>query len=322
MTLFDTILDRSVIGGYSRAGFALRARTWHDDPSPDALAGRTVVVTGATSGIGAAIAARVAASGGRPILVGRDADRAEEVRASIVRRRPGASPAIELCDVSDLSAVRELARRLSDSVVDAIVHNAGVMPPERTESADGHELSLATHVLGPVLLTESLAPRLDASPDGRVVFMSSGGMYTSPLPVDDLEYRRGDYRGARAYARSKRVQVSLLPILAARWPGTMVAGMHPGWVDTPGITASLPVFRRAVRPLLRDADEGADTAAWLLATRPTPPSGRFWHDRVARPTHYLGGSDDGVSAVWRQVADACDIEPDGRDRRVKARRNP
>ncbi|WP_341267989.1 SDR family NAD(P)-dependent oxidoreductase [Gordonia malaquae] len=306
MALLDTVLDRSVIGGYSRLGFAIRSRTWNQ-PAPGSIVGRTVVVTGATSGIGAAAAARIAALGGSPILVGRNPDRAEGVRASILQTQPSAVVGIELGDVSDLSEVGELANRLTGRGVDGIVHNAGVMPPERTESADGHEMSLATHVLGPVLLTELLAPQLASAGDARVVFMSSGGMYTAALPSDDLEYRSGDYRGARAYARSKRVQVALLPILSERWPNVMVAGMHPGWVDTPGVADSLPGFRRFTGPLLRSAQEGADTAVWLLSTEPTPPSGLFWHDRAPRPTHYFGGSDDGLAEVWREVAAACDI---------------
>ncbi|GAC81887.1 Short-chain dehydrogenase [Gordonia malaquae] len=308
MALLDTVLDRSVIGGYSRLGFAIRSRTWNQ-PAPGSMVGRTVVVTGATSGIGSAAAARIAALGGSPILVGRNPDRAEGVRASILQTQPSAVVGIELGDVSDLSEVRDLANRLTERGVDGIVHNAGVMPPERTESADGHEMSLATHVLGPVLLTELLAPQLASAGDARVVFMSSGGMYTAALPSDDLEYRSGDYRGARAYARSKRVQVALLPILADRWAdaGVTVSGMHPGWVDTPGVADSLPGFRRVTGPLLRSAQEGADTAVWLLSTEPTPPSGLFWHDRAPRPTHYFGGSDDGLAEVWREVATACGI---------------
>ena len=106
------------------------------------------------------------------------------------------------------------------------------------------------------------------------------------LPV--VEYRRGRYRGAVAYARSKRMQVELVPLLARRWAEQQltVAAMHPGWVDTPGIAASLPQFSSLTRPLLRSPAEGADTAVWLAATDPAPPSGRFWHDRTQRPTNY------------------------------------
>lgn len=313
MELIDAALDRAVIPGYSRIGFAVRAAGWPaDDPAPGALTGRTVLVTGATSGIGAAVAGRVSDLGGHAVLIGRDRQRAESVRAGIVRRNPAAEVSIELADVSDLDQVRRLAERLATGPVDAIVHNAGVMPPERTDSADGHELSLATHVLGPLLLTDLLLPRLAQSPDPRVIFMSSGGMYTAGLPADDLHYRSGRYRGARAYARSKRVQTALLPRLADRWApaGVMVAAMHPGWVDTPGVSGSLPRFAQLTRPLLRSAEQGADTAVWLLATRPAPATGQFWHDRRRRRLHYRKRTEFSEAerrAVWREVCAAAEV---------------
>ena len=313
MNWADRALDRSIVLGYSRIGFHARALGWPGgEPGTGALAGRTVVVTGATSGIGAAIAGRVADLGGEVVLVGRDRERAEHVRADVTGRNPTATVRIELADVSDLGQVRALAGRLAGHGVDSLVHNAGVLPPERTESADGHELSLATHVIGPVLLTELLLPRLAQSPDARVVFMSSGGMYSVELPAGDIEYRSGQYRPARAYARSKRIQTALLPIMAERWvpAGVTVAGMHPGWVDTPGIHDSLPRFSRVLGPLLRSTEQGADTAIWLLASRPAPGSGQFWHDRRRRPVHYLRRtrfSEADRDSVWHEVRAAAGL---------------
>ena len=78
---------------------------------------------------------------------------------------------------------------------------------------------MATHVLGPVLLTECLVPILGVADDPRVILMSSGGMYTQSLPTDDPEYLDGRYSGVTAYARTKRMQVALTPILARRWAG-------------------------------------------------------------------------------------------------------
>lgn len=311
--ILDTALDRSVVGGFSRLGFAVRKRFWpDDDPSLQALAGATVVVTGATSGIGAAIADGVVGFGGRAVLVGRNGDRAAEVRDGIEERHPGASVDVELADISDPDQVRDLASRLSQGGVDSIVHNAGVLPKEWTASAGGHELALATNVLGPLQLTELLLPQLSASDDPRVVFMSSGGMYTASLPVGDIEFRDGEYNGTRAYARTKRIQTALLPILADRWgaAGVMVAAMHPGWVKTPGIEDSLPGFSKFVGPLLRTAAEGADTAVWLVATAPTPPTGRFWEDRQIRPEHYLARTEFSEAerrSVWDQVRAAAGI---------------
>ena len=124
----------------------------------------------------------------------------------------------------------------------------------------------------------------------RVLFVSSGGMYTRRLDVDDLQSRRGTYDGRVAYARTKRAEV----VLAERWAaalagtGVVVHAMHPGWADTPGIKSSLPAFQRIMRPLLRTPEQGADTIVWLAAAEePGRTTGRFWCDRHVRATHRL-----------------------------------
>lgn len=121
-----------------------------------------------------------------------------------------------------------------------------------------------------------------------MVFVSSGGMYSTPLVIDDLEYRNG----VRAYARTKRMQVVLADAWARRLSGTdvRVESMHPGWVDTPGVAEYLPRFRIVHKPLLRDLADGADTAVWLVATRPPSKPGHFWHDRAQRPTTSAGSA--------------------------------
>jgi dehydrogenase/reductase SDR family protein 12 len=162
-------------------------------------------------------------------------------------------------------------------------------------------------------LTERLAPLLANSSDARVILMSSGGMYTQPLPADDPEYRNGRYRGATAYARTKRMQVALTRVLAERWAAQRICVycMHPGWADTPGVADALPGFRRLIGPVLRTPAQGADTAVWLAATKPAPPTGRFWHDRRPRTEHYLPftqESDRDRQLLWRYCAQAIGIE--------------
>ncbi|WP_370961603.1 SDR family NAD(P)-dependent oxidoreductase [Amycolatopsis sp. cg9] len=289
--LLDTLLDRTVVAGYSRLGYVLRRRAWAaDDPAPDALRGRVALVTGASSGLGEATAAGLARLGAEVVLVVRDLERGERALGRVRALAPAAKVRTARCDVADFASVREFAA--GEPRADVLVHNAGVLPPRREETGAGHEITLATHVLGPLLLTELLRPALRASADARVIWVSSGGMYTQPLAVDDPEYRTGRYRGATAYARTKRMQVELTPVLAERWraDGIAVHSTHPGWADTPGLAASLPSFRRLVGPALRRAAEGADTAVWLAATEPGPPPGRFWHDRQDRPAHLLPGT--------------------------------
>ncbi len=289
----DTVMDRSLVAGYSRLGISVRRRLpgWPADPVLGALVGRHVVVTGATSGLGEQTCADLAALGAAVHLVVRDPDKGARVRDSLRRRLPDAELRVWRCDVSDLIDVQRFTAEFAREVdrLHVLVHNAGVMPARRTESEQGHELSLATHVLGPVLMTELLRPGLAAAEGSRVVFVTSGGMYAQRLPVGDPEYLEGPYRGASAYARSKRVQVSLLPILERRWAQDRitVCAMHPGWADTPGVASSLPGFGRLTGPILRDLADGADTTVWLSATEPAPPTGRLWHDRRPRPEHLV-----------------------------------
>jgi NAD(P)-dependent dehydrogenase (short-subunit alcohol dehydrogenase family) len=286
----DTLMDRTVAPGFTRIGPAVRSRLpgWPEDPSPGALAGRTAAVTGATSGLGLATAEGFARLGAVVRLVVRDREKGAAVRAQLEASVPGAQVFVDRCDVSDLEDVRRFATDLDVDRLDVLVHNAGSMPATRTESPQGHELTMALHVLGPVLMTDLLAPVL-AGHDARTIFVTSGGMYGQALRADDPEYHRGEYSPTTAYARSKRAQVELLPLLARRWAGsrTGVHATHPGWADTPGVEESLPRFHRLTGPLLRDAASGADTTVWLAATAPQPRSGQLWHDRRARPTHLV-----------------------------------
>jgi dehydrogenase/reductase SDR family member 12 len=308
MNLLDDLLDRSVLGGYTRLGYQLRSRALWPPAAGVGFAGRRVVITGAGGGLGRAAAAAMARGGAELVLLVRDPDRAADTAAAL--RATGAAVRLVRCDLADLDQVRAAAGEITDRV-DVLVHNAGVLPDGRTESPQGHELTLATHVLGPLLLSELLRPVLAG---GRVVWVSSGGMYTQKLPADDPEYRSGTYRGATAYARSKRTQVAFTPLLARRWLAERIGvyAMHPGWADTPGVVDSLPGFHRLLGPLLRTPEEGADTVVWLSGVQPAPPTGRFWHDRAVRPAHYLPltrHTDDELHRMWRYCARAVDVDP-------------
>ena len=307
----DTVLDRTIAPGFLKIGLEARRRMpgWPADPAPGCLEGRTAAVTGATSGLGLATAEGLARLGAQVRLVVRDTDKGAQVRERLLADVPGAQVHVDRCDVADLDDVRRFAADLDADRLDVLVHNAGVMPPRRSESPQGHELTMAVHVLGPVLMTELLLPRLRTGGDARVVTVTSGGMYAQALRADDPEYHQGRYSPTTAYARSKRAQVELAPLLAERWApaGIGVHVTHPGWADTPGVVESLPRFHQITAPLLRDAAAGADTTVWVAAIQPPPPSGQLWHDRRARPTHVLRrtrvtSTDVATLWDWVQVA--------------------
>jgi dehydrogenase/reductase SDR family member 12 len=304
--LLDSALDRSLLG-YGNVGYLLRSRGWPDrDPPPGALKGKTAIVTGARTGLGKATTIGLVALGARVHMIVRGRDAGEAARADILAQAPGAEILVEECDLSRLGSVRAFAERFHGPL-HLLVHNAGVMPERRQLTDEGNELTLATHVLGPHLLTGLLAPTLAAAAPSRVIWVSSGGMYAQALQVDDLQSEHDSYRAAIVYARTKRMQV----VLAEEWArrlepdGVVVHAMHPGWVDTPGIARGLPTFRTITRPLLRTPQQGADTVVWLAAAeRPAHCTGRFWHDRAPRPTHYLARTRE-TPAERQALWDAC-----------------
>jgi dehydrogenase/reductase SDR family protein 12 len=290
-SMLDTVLDRTVIGGYTNIGYRIRSRGWPAAELPS-LGGRVVMVTGATSGLGLAAAEDFARLGATVRLVVRSQERGEQARAVIAERSGNHDVHVGLCDLSDLQSVRQFAERFTAQAerLDVLVNNAGVLPPSRALSPDGIELTFATNVLGPFLLTNLLLGLLERSAPARIINVSSGGMYTQRIRVDDLQSERSEFDGTTAYARTKRAQVILTELWAKRLEdrGVVVHAMHPGWVDTPGVEASLPRFYRVTRPLLRTPQQGADTIVWLgAADEPGRNTGLFWHDRRPRPTHLL-----------------------------------
>jgi dehydrogenase/reductase SDR family protein 12 len=289
--LLDRALDWTVLPGYSKIGYSLREHLVPRGPLD--LSGKTAIVTGATSGIGEATSAGLARQGALVHLVVRDLEKGEAARSRIARAAGVEEGALTLhrCDLSSLASVRAFTGAFleGDRRLDVLVNNAGVMPPEREYTEEGFELTFATNVLGPFLLTAELVPALGRGTAARVINVSSGGMYTAKLDLDDPQLEKADFSGNRFYAHTKRAEV----VLGDEWarllaPQVAVFSMHPGWVATPGLAASLPGFDKVMKPLLRDAEGGADTIVWLAGSPAlVGQTGGFWHDRRRRSEHRL-----------------------------------
>jgi NAD(P)-dependent dehydrogenase (short-subunit alcohol dehydrogenase family) len=311
MRLADTLLDRSIALGYGKLGLATRRRLPDWPVDPPRMDGRVVLVTGAASGIGLAACRGFARLGAAVRPVARNELRAREAADQIASVVPDAELRPLACDLSDLGALRSLADRLcaEEERLDVLVHNAGVMPNARTRSQDGHELMFATHVLAPFALNAWLSDLLARRAPARIVTVSSGGMYSQRLPAGDPESARAAYNASKLYARTKRQQVVLSEMWGERLAprGIVVHAMHPGWVETPGLARALPAIRSAARLLLRAPEEGADTIVWLGgAPEALETTGRFWHDRRPRPTHYLLGAPEDPPAARQELWDYCE----------------
>ncbi len=288
--MIGRLLDASIVFSFDRNGFRRHARGFRPEDLDANLSGRICLVTGANAGIGRATALALARRGATVWLLCRSEARGREAEAGL--RAESGNPRIRLAvlDVSDLGSVRRFAEHFSEARVDLLVHNAGALLAERELTEEGIERTLATHVVGPFLLTRLLEGKLRAARHARIVFVSSGGMYTQRLSLDDLTWRRRAFDGTVAYAQAKRMQVVLTGLLAERLreDGVVVHAMHPGWAATAGVRTSLPRFWRATRAILRTAEEGADTAIWLaVAAEPARSSGGFWFDRAPAREHLL-----------------------------------
>jgi NAD(P)-dependent dehydrogenase (short-subunit alcohol dehydrogenase family) len=297
--MLDAFLDKSLIG-YTALGYR-----WRPHPPIDAdLRGRVALVTGATSGLGRATATALARLGATTVIVGRNPTKTAAVGSQI--RKETGNPAVreEIADLSLMSQIRALAGRL-EAPIHLLVNNAGVLLPTREQTEEGLERTFATNLLGHFLLTNLLANKLEAP--ARIINVSSGGMYTQRIRLDDLQMQKTRYDGTVAYARTKRGQVILTELWAERFRdrGIVVHSMHPGWAATPGVSESLPRFYKVTRPLLRTAEQGADTIVWLCVSEEAgQTTGLFWHDRRPRPTHRLAATRETLQereALWNTL---------------------
>lgn len=296
--VMDTALEASIVGSFTRIGFQARDRLTELGPVDADLTGQVAVVTGATSGIGRATAAALCQMGAEVHVTSRSEVRAQTA-ADVLNGQSFPGTAIgHALDTAERASVLGFAAALRalDNPVDMLLHNAGALTSKYNVTSDGTEVTLASHLIGPYLLTRELRPHLNQG--ARIIWMASGGMYTQGLDVKRIQMSQRSYKGAVAYARAKRGQVELVTHLAPQWaPDLMMHSMHPGWVDTPGVDAGIPGFGRVMGPLLRTPEQGADTMVWLAATGGGQAKpGQFWLDRQPRRTSYLPGT----SATERQ----------------------
>lgn len=306
--LLSAAMDAAVIPGFSRIGFDIRSRLQNWERIEEMrLDGRVIVVTGPTSGLGLATVKALASTGAQLVLVARNRDKCEAVAAELRAKHPTCTVDVVVAEMGDLESVSSASRVLREKFprIDVLVHNAGALLQERSESPQGIEQTIASHVVGPFLMTSLLHDSLRAA-NGRVVTVSSGGMYAASLPLIHglMCPEVSPYNGSRQYALAKRIQVTLNEIWAEREPAVEFVAMHPGWADTPGVQESIPLFRKATKPILRTPQQGADTIAWLAAVRPLPNvSGTFWCDREIRAIHKMpatrkSDSTDARNAIW------------------------
>ena len=274
-----------------------------------AMRGKTVVITGATSGIGLEAAVGLARDGARVVLVGRNPGKTTAAVADVRKRSGSATVESLLCDFSSQESIRKLAGDLPARCekIDVLVNNAGGVYSRRTLTGDRIESTFAVNHLGYFLLTHLLTDLLVKSAPARVVNVASVAHYRGTLDFDDLGFERG-YQLMKAYSRSKLANVLFTRELARRLSGTGVTvnALHPGTVAT-GIWNAAPLW---VRPVLAIAkmfmvspEEGARRIVYLASSPEVAATtgSYFEKDRAKKPARLA--QDDALAArLWSESA--------------------
>ena len=238
--------------------------------SAQALKGKTIVITGANSGIGLVAAESLAGMGAHVVLACRRQQAADEAMQQIRRAHPAASLEFVHIDLASLASVRQAAAELSQrhARIDVLINNAGLACVGRQLSEDGLEMTFAVNHLGPFLLTNLLLPNLKLG-KGRVITVASGAHKAGKMHWDDLQLEKG-YFVMKAYAQSKLANILFTRALSRRCSGMGIHAncLHPGGVATniwPDANWAQRAFSALLKKFLISPEEGARTTIWLAS---------------------------------------------------------
>ncbi len=266
------------------------------------MRGRTVLVTGATGGIGLETARALSKMGARVVVGARDAARGQTVVDEIVRGG-GSADLLEI-DMASFASVRRAAERIGGAAprLDVLVNNAGVAVRERRVTEDGHELTWQTNFLSHFLLTRLLLPTLKAGEKPRVVHVSSEGHRQGRMDWGDLELERC-FGGFKAYANTKLAQILFTRELARREPAIATNALHPGAIAT-GIWRAAPAFPRWVLGLVLPSPEKGARPVVRLAAAPELDgvTGRYFKRTLEARPSAAATNDADAARLW-QIAE-------------------
>ncbi len=272
---------------------------------PDQLAGQTALVTGATSGIGKAIAVGLARMGAEVAITARDEAKGKAALDEIRLDAPGAEMQLFLCDFGSLASIRALAAEVDRRLprLQILVNNAGAMNQRRKTSADGLELTFAVNHLGYFLLTNLLLPKLEASAPARIISTASSAHRAGKMDFDDLQSEK-HYSAFRVYGTSKLENILFTRELARRLAGTGVTAncFHPGGVRSGwgrNDSGFMSFLIGLGGPFLRTPEKAAETALYLAAAPELAGvSGRYFTNVHEAQPNRAAQSDDDARRLW------------------------
>jgi retinol dehydrogenase 12 len=279
------------------------------ETTPEPMAGKICVVTGANSGIGRAASIALARLGAEVVLVCRDRGRGESAMAEVAAAATGAAPSLELADLGSLEQVRDVAGRLAKLPrIDVLVNNAGLVVGTRQVTVDGFEHTIAVNHLAPFLLTNLLLPTLEASAPSRIVNVASTAHRGARLDLGDLQLERR-YLPMLAYSNSKLANILFTRELSRRLDGTSVTAtcLHPGTVNTHfGDTGAtwLRLGLVVAGPFLKSPETGARTLVYLASSPDVEgKSGGYYVSRTLRSPSRAAQDEALARQLWDRSAE-------------------
>ena len=268
------------------------------------MQGKTIVITGATSGIGEVAAIRLAEQGARIVHIARDPARAAATQAALKKANPAADHAVHIADLSLLAEMKRVAREIAaaEPRIDVLIDNAGAMFNKRQVTADGLEKTFALNHMAYFVITNILLPNIVDG--GRIVVTASNAHRGAKLDFDDLQSERG-FRGFGVYSESKLMNILFTRALARRlsW-GITANSLHPGFVATRFGDQSGGVMGgviRLIKPVgAISPEEGAKTIVYLAASPEVAGvSGQYFFEcKPTTPTREAQNDEDG-ERLWK-----------------------
>lgn len=252
------------------------------------MAGKTVLITGATNGIGLVTARALTRMGATVVLVGRDGARANRLAEDLRREAPDCVVHALIADLSSQAQIRRLAGEVHARFksLDVLVNNAGAVFARRHVSVDGAEMTLALNHLAPFLLTNLLLDMLKASPQGRVITVASVAHIGAHVPFDDMNHSHGWYNAFGVYGQTKLMNLMFTYELARRLAGTSLTAnaLHPGFVGSQfgrNNGAWWNLMFTVAKPFTLTPEVGAQTSIYLASSPEVAPmSGKYFVRRT------------------------------------------
>lgn len=278
---------------------------------PKSMDGKTVVITGGTSGIGEVAAVTLAEMGARIVLVARDEARAQATMQRLGDANPAVPPSCHIADLTSLTEMKRVAAAIAtaEPKIDVLINNAGAFFETRETTVDGLEQTFAVNHMAYFIITDGLLERLKATPGSRIVSTASDAHKMARLNFSDLQSEKR-YNGFRTYGTTKLMNILFTRQLARRLEGTGVSAycLHPGFVATrfadnnDGLMGRIFSFLKRIVAIT--PQKGARTIVYLASTREVPgKSGTYWY-KCHKSTPSPAGRSDALAAKLWTVSEA------------------